>query len=324
MPRDKLYPPAKQTRLQPRPDGTYVISGGLGSLGLEVASFLVERGARRIVLLSRRALPSRKTLASTTGSMREIVQKIQSFDQAGATVHALAVDLSAADASAVLSEKLDMLSLPPVAGVIHAAGVIEDELVLSTTPAAFNRVLAPKVTGSLALHRAFPPTTVDFFVLFSSCGQLFGFPGQALYASGNAFLDSLAEHRRGLGDNAVALQWTSWRGMGMASSTQASADFIEAELDSKGITSISRDEAFCAWDYVAKYDMSHGVVLRSRMLQANEVLPMDILEEIAVRRPVTVEETECSSTAATSVGESGRGFASTQETMPAPGPARIE
>jgi 6-methylsalicylic acid synthase len=291
MPQDKLYPSNKPAQLQPRPDLTYVISGGLGSLGLEVASFLVQRGARRIVLLSRRALPARKTWASTTGPEQEIIRKIQVLEKAGATVCCLAVDLTAADASTILLEKLDMLPLPPVAGVVHAAGVLGDEFVLSTTTSAFNRVLAPKVSGSLSLHKAFPPTSVDFFMLFSSCGQLFGFPGQASYASGNAFLDSLAEHRRSLGDNAISLQWTSWRGLGMAATTQASADFIEAELEGKGITSISRDEAFLAWDHVAKYDISHGVVLRSRTLEANEVLPMDILEEIAVRSSPPVGDT---------------------------------
>lgn len=290
MPQEKLRPATEGLRLQPRSDGTYVISGGLGSLGLEVASFLVERGARRIILISRRDLPSRNMWASTTGTMLDVIQKIQSLEKVGATIHCVAVDLSAADASTLLSQKLEMLSFPPVAGVVHAAGVVDDELVLSTTTSAFNRVLAPKVSGSLTLHNMFPPKSVDFFVMFSSCGQLFGFPGQASYASGNSFLDSLAEHRCSLGDNALALQWTSWRGLGMAASSQASADFIEAELDSKGITSISRDEAFRAWDHVAKYNISHGVVLRTRLLQPQEVLPMDILEEIAVRVQPTSKE----------------------------------
>jgi 6-methylsalicylic acid synthase len=319
MPQDRLYSLDKQCQLHPRTEGTYVISGGLGSLGREVAAFLVERGARRIVLLSRRALPPRNSWASQAGELLEIVQNIQSLEQAGATVFTVALDLGAADAAATLSAKLDALSLPPILGVVHAAGVLEDQLVLSTTPESFNRVLAPKVAGALALHKAFPPTTVDFFMMFSSCGQLFGFPGQASYASGNAFLDSLADHRRGLGDNAVALQWTSWRGMGMASST----DFIEAELESKGITSISRDEAFRAWDHVAKYDISHGVVLRSRVLEHNELLPMDILEEIAIRRP-SPNSAECGTN---NNGEAGTSSSSSSTTpscneIPPAGPER--
>jgi 6-methylsalicylic acid synthase len=314
LPQDRLYPLDEQKQLQPCAEGTYVISGGLGSLGREVAAFLVERGARRIVLLSRRVLPPRSAWASQTGELGEIVQKIQLLEKAGATVFSVAIDLGAADAASTLSTKLDALALPPVRGIVHAAGVLEDQLVLSTTPESFKRVLAPKVAGGLALHKAFPPKTVDFFMLFSSCGQLFGFPGQASYAAGNAFLDSLAEHRRGLGDNAIALQWTSWRGMGMASST----DFIEAELEGKGITSVTRDEAFCAWDQVAKYNISHGVVLRSRVLEANELLPMDILEEIAVRRPSTTTRDGANN----DNGDVGVSSSSSSQAVPPAGPER--
>jgi 6-methylsalicylic acid synthase len=318
IPKEKLHPIDRPSGLDPRPEGTYVISGGLGALGLEVAGHLVEGGARRIVLLSRRTLPSRKTWTSHSGSMREAVQKIQLLEQAGATVYSIALDLGASDAATVLSEKLEALSLPPVLGVVHAAGVVEDQLVLETTPESFSRVLGPKVAGTLALHQAFPPTTVDFFVLFSSCGQLFGFPGQASYASGNAFLDSMAEHRRALGDNAIALQWTSWRGLGMAASTPASEEFIEAELQSKGITSISRDEAFRAWNHVAKYDMSHGVVLRSLPLEADDILPMDILEDIVIRRAPAVAAGSDAGAPGASMGSSG------SEKMPEPGPKRTE
>lgn len=313
IPQSLLHPPNKQNQLQPRAEGTYVISGGMGSLGREVSAFLVERGVRRIVLLSRRPLPPRKTWSSQTGDMLKTVQNIRGLEQCGASVYSVTVDLGATDAAQTLSTKFDALSLPPVLGVIHAAGVLEDQLVLSTTPESFNRVLAPKVAGALTLHKVFPPGSVDFFMMFSSCGQLFGFPGQASYASGNAFLDSLAEHRRGLGDNAIALQWTSWRDMGMAAST----DFIEAELESKGITSISRDEAFQAWDHISKYDISHGVVLRSRVLDAGEILPMDILEDIAIRR-------SSSSGAEGGKNEDGgsSSSASSSHEVPAAGPER--
>lgn len=104
---------------------------------------------------------------------------------------------------------------------------------------SFDRVLVPKVTGSMTLHQVFPVGSLDFIVLFSSCRQLFGFPRQGSYASGNGFLDTLASRRWEQGDNRRGFQWTSWRGIGMAAST----DFINAELESKGVTDISRDEA---------------------------------------------------------------------------------
>lgn len=286
--RENLYDGTSQMTLLPRPEGTYLITGGIGALGLEVAEFLVEKGARRLILVSRRALPPRSEWHSVTGSLESAIKKIESIENLGATVQVISVDIGASNALSQLSTTIDALSLPPILGVVHAAGVLEDQLVLSTTSSSFARVLSPKITGALTLHTLFPPNSLDFLVLFSSCGQLFGFPGQSSYAAGNAFLDTLATHRRGQGDNTLAIQWTSWRGMGMAAST----DFIDAELDSKGITDVTRDEAFRAWEHLARYNTDHGVVLRSRAFDEGEVLPVPILNDIAVRRAVTTATVE--------------------------------
>ncbi|KAH8698122.1 6-methylsalicylic acid synthase MsaS [Phaeosphaeriaceae sp. PMI808] len=281
LPRSALLPSAQKSQLLPKPDGTYLITGGFGALGLAVAGFLVEQGARRIVLNSRRGLPSRSAWDTIDASLAPVVTAIRALEAQGATVYVLPLDISVVGAADSLRAHLDALSLPPVRGIVHAAGVLENELAIDTTEAAFNKVLAPKVTGGLVLHEAFPPQSVDFFVLFSSCGQLVGFTGQSSYGAGNSFLDSLATHRRAHGDKgAVAFQWTSWRSMGMGAST----DFINAELESKGITDVTRDEAFAAWMHLAKYDIDHGVVLRSLALDEGEPLPSAILSDIVMRR----------------------------------------
>ncbi|KAJ5375156.1 Acyl transferase/acyl hydrolase/lysophospholipase [Penicillium concentricum] len=280
LPRTKLLPVSDGPRLLPRPEGTYLITGGLGILGLEVADFLVEKGARRLLLISRRALPPRRTWDQVSTDLQPTIAKIRLLESRGASVHVLPLDITKPDAVEQLSTALDRLALPSVQGVVHAAGVLDNELVMQTTRDAFNRVLAPKIAGALALHEVFPPKSVDFFIMFSSCGNLVGFTGQASYGSGNAFLDTLATHRARLGDSAVSFQWTSWRGLGMGAST----DFINAELESKGITDVTRDEAFAAWQHLAKYDMDHGVVLRSRAFEDGEPVPVSILNDIAVRR----------------------------------------
>lgn len=287
LPRSALLPTnsmsSSATRLLPRPDGTYLITGGLGALGLEVADFLVSKGAQRVILISRRALPPRRTWSnlSSDDALAPAIARIQALESYGASIHVLALDISVPSAAQRLTEALDKLALPPVRGVVHAAGVLDNELVTQTTPGAFSRVLAPKITGGLVLNEVFPAGAVDFFVLFSSCGQLVGFTGQSSYGAGNAFLDTLATYRRQRGDrSAVAIQWTSWRGLGMGAST----DFINAELESKGITDISADEAFGAWMHLAKYDMDHAVVLRSRAFDPEEILPTPVLTDIAVRR----------------------------------------
>ncbi|KAG6365908.1 hypothetical protein INS49_000084 [Diaporthe citri] len=265
-----------------RPGGTYLITGGLGALGLEVASWMVSRGARRLLLVSRRQLPPRSAWRDTHGIDCEILKRILEMEMLGATVHVISVDISAPDADTSLSEAIERLSLPPVTGIVHGAGILKDQLVEDITQDAFATVLAPKITGALHLDKLFPPRTLDFFVLFSSCGQLLGFPGQASYASANSFLDALADHRRRQGDNSQALLWTSWRGLGMAASTEC----VSAELEARGISDITRDEAFMAWDRAASLDTSQAVVLRALPLDDDdEDPPHPILQDISPRRP---------------------------------------
>jgi 6-methylsalicylic acid synthase len=286
MPRETLRPKNDPATILPKPEGTYVITGGLGALGLQVADFLVAKGARRLVLLSRRALPPRSEWQNAPKEMMPSIQRILALEAAGATVYAVSLDITNETAANDLLKRLEEVQLPPVLGVVHAAGVLENELVLDTTREAFARVLDPKISGALTLHKAFPPKSLDFFLLFSSCGQLFGFPGQGSYASGNAFLDGLATHRRGLGDNSVSILWTSWRGAGMASSTE----FISAELESRGITDVTAEDAFRAWEHIEKFDVDHAVVLRSAVFDAGEQLPTDMLADIAVRRSIPDSE----------------------------------
>ncbi|RAL13374.1 type I polyketide synthase [Aspergillus homomorphus CBS 101889] len=284
----------QQQQLLPRPDGTYLITGGLGALGLEVADFLVTEGARRVILISRRGLPPRRMWADMQPSspLAPTITKILDLEARGASIHVLALDISVPSAADQLTAALDALSLPPVRGVVHAAGVLDNELVLDTTPDAFARVLAPKITGGLVLNEVFPPQSVDFFVLFSSCGQLVGFTGQSSYGAGNAFLDTLAAHRQQQGDRgARAFQWTAWRGLGMGAST----DFINAELASKGITDVTADEAFAAWRHAARYEGDHAVVLRALPLEADEPLPSPALADIAVRRVSASSDSSSSS-----------------------------
>lgn len=260
-----------------QPQGTYLITGGLGALGLEVAAFLAEKGAKSLVLVSRRSLPSRQLW---TSQMSLEIQRILSLEAMGVSVFTVSVDITASNASSRLQSALNHLSLPPVLGIVHAAGTLANQTVMETTTEAFNSVIEPKIVGAMALHEMFPRKTLDFMVLFSSCGQLLGLPGQASYASGNAFLDVLATHRRALGDNTVRILWTRWRGLGMAASTR----YIDAELHARGVMDVTRDDAFLAWEQIFKHDTDHAVILRALPLQPDGHVPHPILNELHIHR----------------------------------------
>lgn len=280
FPQNQRYASPSTRTLLPKPEGTYLITGGLGALGLETCDFLIEKGARRIVIVSRRALPPRSLWAKADESMSSVLSRIQAMEEVGASIHVIALDIGLENAHEQLTEALSRLSLPPILGVIHASGILEDSLLIETSSDSFARVLSPKISGAITLHKAFPPGTLDFIILYSSIGELVGTSGQSSYASGNSFLDVLAAHRRALGDNAIAFQWTAWRGLGMATAT----DFLTLELQSKGITDITREEGFRAWEHMSKYDVDHAVVTRSLEFDENEAIPCAILEEVAVRR----------------------------------------
>lgn len=275
------------------PASTYLITGGLGSLGLSVARWMIAQGARRIVLISRRSLPPRSTWDSCQdANTASIIENILSLERLGATIHCLAIDISLPTAASLLQSTLDALNLPTVAGVVHAAGILHDQLVEQITPEAFEAVLAPKIAGAMTLDAVFPPNSpgLDFFVLFSSCGQLLGFPGQASYASGNAFLDALARSRRKKGDKSLSLLWTSWKGSGMGVSASGA---LELELFNRGITDVTQEEAFRAWSSIASVPgLDHGVIVRARPLEATEPLPHNILVDIAARKERAVRDVE--------------------------------
>ena len=274
---------ASQMPFRLQPHGTYLITGGLGALGLEVADYLAKSGAKRIVLVSRRALPPRRDWEALKPHFE--IQRILALEAMGLSVYPVSVDLTVCDASTRLLTVLEDLSLPHILGVVHAAGTLANQMISETTPEAFNSVIAPKIVGALTLHKVFPPNTLDFMALFSSCGQLLGFPGQASYASGNAFLDTLATHRRNQGDNTVSMLWTSWRGLGMAVSTK----YTDAELHACGITDVSRDDAFMAWEQIFQRKADHAVVLRTLPVEGDQLSPHSILDDILVRNRTTTK-----------------------------------
>ncbi|NEO69631.1 type I polyketide synthase [Moorena sp. SIO3H5] len=195
--------PQESQPLSLRSDATYLITGGLGALGLKTAAWMAEKGARNLVLISRRQ-PS-----------EQAQQTIQSLEELGTQVKVLSADISVESDVANILEQIQT-SLPPLLGVIHAAGVLDDGLLQQTNWERFTKVMAPKVNGTWNLHKLTQHLSLDFFVCFSSMSSLLGSPGQGNYAAANAFMDAVVHSRREMGLPGLSINWGGWSEGGMA------------------------------------------------------------------------------------------------------------
>jgi phthiocerol/phenolphthiocerol synthesis type-I polyketide synthase A len=249
--------PAREP-LRCRPDAAYLITGGMGALGLLMAAWLADRGARRLVLAGRTALPPRRDWDNDTNDtdVRHKIAAIRALEMRGVSVDAVALDVGSRDAVQALLARRDGDGAPPIRGVIHAAGLTESQLLTEIADSRLRRTMWPKIAGAQALHEAFPPASLDFFFLTASAGTVFGIPGQGAYAAANAYLDCLARARHRHGCHTVSLDWVAWQGLGFASDAQV----VVRELERLGSRPITPEEAFTAWDHVNCYDVAQVVM----------------------------------------------------------------
>jgi phthiocerol/phenolphthiocerol synthesis type-I polyketide synthase D len=187
-----------------RPDSSYIVTGGLGGLGLVVARWLVDSGAERVVL-NGRSDPSPDQLSSINdlGKDAEVVVVQGDITSPGVAERLV----TAAEATGL-----------PLRGVIHGAAVIDDQIVVGLRRESLERVWAPKAVGALRLHQATADRQLDWWVGFSSVASLLGSPGQAAYACANAWLDALVTWRRAAGLPATTINWGQWSDVGVARS----------------------------------------------------------------------------------------------------------
>jgi myxalamid-type polyketide synthase MxaB len=194
-----------------RGDGAYLITGGLGGLGLKTAEHLVQLGARHLVLAGR---------SPPSAPAQEAIDRLGS---AGASVQVVLADVANSEEVGRLVESCR----PALRGVVHAAGVLDDGVLERQTAERFERVLAPKVRGAWNLHAHTRDLPLDFFVCFSSMASLLGSAGQGNYAAANAFLDALAHHRRARGLPCLTVNWGPWAEVGMAARLSLAGQGVE-------------------------------------------------------------------------------------------------
>lgn len=189
-----------------RVDSTYLITGGWGGLGLSIATWMVQKGARHLVLLGR---------SEPSPSASKIIDQMRERD---VEVVLAKADVSKQAELATVFERIK-INMPALKGVVHAAGLLDDGSLLNLDKERMKHVMAPKVEGTWNLHLATAHLPLDFFVLFSSAVSVLGSPGQGNYAAASSYLDAMAHFRRNLGLPAISINWGPWAEVGLAAAT---------------------------------------------------------------------------------------------------------
>jgi acyl transferase domain-containing protein/acyl carrier protein len=208
-------------------NSTYLITGGLGALGLKVAQWMVEQGARYLVLTGRHQ------------ASKQSQEAILQMESVGTKVLQLQADVS---------NKTDMMqvfamikeSMPPLQGIIHAAGAVGYQSIIEMDLSTFISVLRPKALGGWILHQLTQDMKLDFFVGFSSIASVWGSKGQSHYAAANHFLDTLANYRHSLGLPGLSINWGPWAEVGMA------AGEAQLFLNRMGVKGLQPEKALTA------------------------------------------------------------------------------
>ena len=247
-------------------DASYLITGGLGGLGLLVAEWMVEQGARHLMLMGRR------------GVSEETKAKLATLEEKGARIQILKGDVSKSEdlASALAGAKETM---PPLRGIIHAAGVLDDGILLQQSQSRLGTVMAPKVQGTWNLHLLTRDLPLDFFVMFSSTAAILGSPGQSNYAAANAFLDGFAAYRQAQGLPATSINWGAWAEVGMA------AQHNTEKL--RGVKTFTSTEGLRALGQILQQNASQLVVLPTNW--AEGLMSYSSGEESPIYREITAQ-----------------------------------
>ncbi len=287
--------PAAEKPVSILADHSYLVTGGMGGLGLKTAQWLVENGAKHLALMGR----SRGSDAAR--------ETIQNFEASGIQVMLIQGDTSSAEDVRRAFQEISH-ALPPLRGIIHAAGTVHDAFLEQQNWASFDHVFAAKVFGAWNLHQY--SSALDFFVLFSSASSLLGIPGQGNYAAANAFLDALAFERRASGLPALVVNWGAWRDVGMA----AQHDRLEW-LKRLGIDSLPPEKGIAALQRLMHQTAPQVVVAPLHWSKFLEQRPggktssffsglasftgeQDIVEDGAVNLPSILQEIEAAQPAA--------------------------
>ena len=199
-----------------RKEAAYLITGGLGELGLLTAKWMVEKGARRLLLLSRKGLPPRNEWhkADPVSNIAKKIKAVRELEKSGAAIQVVQADISDEKAVSDWYDDYKLSGYPPIKGIIHAAGNVNYNLFGHATEQEFKDQLYPKILGAIHIKNIIHEA-LDFFVCFSSAAAVLPSPGLSLYAAANSFMDAFALSGKLRQQKVMSINWGAWSGAGM-------------------------------------------------------------------------------------------------------------
>jgi acyl transferase domain-containing protein/NADP-dependent 3-hydroxy acid dehydrogenase YdfG len=255
----RLEPMADLPPLLPatfRGNATYLITGAFGALGQVIAKQMVRQGARHLILMGRRSLPSRDQWRNLSPRQAAMADFVRCLEEMGASILHASVDVADSEQLKQFLDYFKATGRPPIQGIFHCAGIVKDRLLPAMDTRLFDTVFNPKVLGAWNLHQLSKDCPLEHFVLFSSVSALVSFPGQGNYAAANAFLGSLAALRRSRGLPGLCIHWGPWT-LGMARELNL-IDFFREE----GIECFSPEEGIRIWERLLYQDVAQACVVR--------------------------------------------------------------
>jgi acyl transferase domain-containing protein/NADPH:quinone reductase-like Zn-dependent oxidoreductase/NAD(P)-dependent dehydrogenase (short-subunit alcohol dehydrogenase family)/acyl carrier protein len=238
---------------------SYLIAGGASGFGFATAKWLVNKGAKRIILLGRRA-----------GLDENQLKYIDSLKSEGVEIQYKQCDV--ADPVA-LKKVLREINIPqnPLKGIIHAAMVLKDSAIRNLDEESFAKVFVPKIQGAWCLHQVTADLVLDFFILYSSATTCLGNPGQANYVAANTYLEALAQYRRSQGLPALAIAWDAIMDTGYLARDESLRDTFRKRL---GVNGISSRQAFLALEKALSKSLQNPILMNANWVAMKRLLPI--------------------------------------------------
>jgi acyl transferase domain-containing protein/acyl carrier protein len=264
-----------------REDAAYLITGGLGGIGLQIAKSMAAGGVRRLVLAGRTPLPPRERWSAepSESPAGQRIAAVRALELMGVAVHTPAVDISDEQELRAFLDQYSAEGWPPIRGVIHAAVTLDNRLAGAMNGTTFDSVVRPKLRGAQLLDRLLPD--LDMFVLFSSIGAFLPHSGVANYAAANAGLDALALDRRARGLPALSIAWGPWENAGLA--LGKAGEHAVLEMGRLGIDALPTGRAAALFAWLCGGSEATVAVLRAdwaRFQQARSTRPGSLFRDL--------------------------------------------